>query len=165
MGVQRLTRIYSCGVLDASICARPRISNPRPCTSKAGTAAGSNWHHPTKNPTMRWNFWLVDLLRRYSNRPDLCYDLAQAVRRVQEPGIKSSQSVPSRSRDARHMRISERLTGAQIQALIARYRTGCTAKDLAVEYGIGTTSVKRILRDNHARHKDTQYDHKDSCYS
>ena len=48
-------------------------------------------------------------------------------------------------------RISDRFTPGDIDTLIAAYLAGSTVKQLAEQYRIGTTTVKRLLKKRGAR--------------
>jgi hypothetical protein len=50
--------------------------------------------------------------------------------------------------------VCDRLAPENITHLIERYHAGATAKELAAQYSIGLTDVKRLLREHRARRKD-----------
>ena len=97
---------------------------------------------------------VVELLRRYSNRAELikplgavlkrlsAYDSADASPEGSEPTRTSAPSEPWRLRD--------RLSEAQIEQLITEYHGGATIKEVAVRFGLGTTTIKRLLRQRRA---------------
>lgn len=97
--------------------------------------------------------WLVDLLIAYSKRSDLLFELVSAVERLQgkdalEPGNGSSV----RSEQApRVWRVSDRLSETDVCGLVASYRAGTIARDLAEQFKIGKSSVKQLLRDRGIR--------------
>lgn len=91
----------------------------------------------------------MDLLRAYSNRSDLAYDLARVLDRL--PGGSSDEppeavSVRSEAPTLGEVRIRDRLSPEQIAQLVARFEAGTAKLKLAVEYGISESSVKRLLR-------------------
>lgn len=101
----------------------------------------------------------MELARRYSNRPDRLDDLNRVMVELdRERGIDatpdSSLVTSSVRRDFRRLRITARLTAEDRQALVDSYRCGATIRALTERFRLGTTSVKRILRDNKARRKD-----------
>lgn len=101
----------------------------------------------------------MELARRYSNRPDRLDDLNRVMVELdRERGVDatpdSSLVMSTGRRDFRRLRITVRLTAEDRQMLIACYRCGATVRALAERFGLGATSVKRILRDNKARRKD-----------
>jgi Mor family transcriptional regulator len=50
--------------------------------------------------------------------------------------------------------VADRLSPSDLADLIARYRAGNTVRDLAERFNLGTTTVKRLLREHKARRKD-----------
>lgn len=51
----------------------------------------------------------------------------------------------------RAWQVSESLAPTDVKALVASYLAGSTGRALAEHYGIGTSSVKRLLREHGAR--------------
>ena len=100
----------------------------------------------------------MELLRRYSNRPELVKPLRAVLKRLSaEDGTDASSagSEPaSTSSPSSPWRLRERLTEAQIEQLIAEYHAGATIKAVAAHYGLGTTTIKRLLRQRRARRVD-----------
>ena len=91
---------------------------------------------------------VVDLIRAYSKRPDLLFELVSTVERLQ---VKDAQMVDTarsvRSEQApRIWRICDRLSDADVQSLVSDYRAGMTARELAEQFKISKSSVKLILR-------------------
>jgi DNA invertase Pin-like site-specific DNA recombinase len=93
----------------------------------------------------------VDLLRSYLNRGDLLHDLQEAVRQLGEaaragdtPG-RSVTTVPREHGSRR--RLGSRLSDEQIRELVAAFEAGTTRLELAERYGIGRTSVAKVLRE------------------
>jgi DNA-directed RNA polymerase specialized sigma24 family protein len=89
----------------------------------------------------------------YSKRPDLLFDLARAVERLCGGVVGELGEVRSvRCEQAvRLWRVCDRLSAADIDSLIARYRQGLTTRELAEHFKIGMTSVKRLLREHGVR--------------
>lgn len=82
---------------------------------------------------------LVELLRRYSNRPDLDYLLKRAER-----GRHRAEAGEA-SRPQRH-KISKRLSAEAIAQLIADYEAGAESTELTKRYGLGKGTVLSLLR-------------------
>ena len=87
------------------------------------------------------------------------YDLARTWRRLQHEqdqtftppeAITLSSAGPSH----RNRLVSSRLSETDIANLIADYRRGSTIPELAQRFSIGTTAVKKLLRERRARRKD-----------
>jgi predicted DNA binding protein len=96
---------------------------------------------------------MVDLLRAYSKRSDLLFELASAVERLQLKDVWTADTGRSvRSEQApRVWRISDRLTEADIHSLASSYGAGTTARELAEQFKISKSSVKQILRERGIR--------------
>jgi DNA-directed RNA polymerase specialized sigma24 family protein len=95
----------------------------------------------------------VDLLRAYSKRSDLLFELVSAVERLQvEDGQTADTGRSVRSEQApRVWRICDRLSEADIRSLVSSYRVGTTARELAEQFKISKSSVKQILRERGIR--------------
>jgi hypothetical protein len=101
---------------------------------------------------------LVELARRYSNQPQLLDELARTWRRLAReledatPGeaIELTSAGPSQ----RPRLVANRLSEADVADLIVAFRAGATHTELAVGFGIGTTAVKKLLRERKARRRD-----------
>jgi hypothetical protein len=98
---------------------------------------------------------VVDLLLSYSKRPDIADDLAAVLDKLDR--AKRDQSAKPMSVKSEKpptvRRVSDRLSEADIQRLIARYRQGATGRELAVEFKLGLTSVKLLLRERGVRRR------------
>ena len=92
---------------------------------------------------------LVDLIRYYSNRPDLREDLRRAAQRLEraaaEPQTEPA-SVQSTARIGRKWALTERLSEEDVRGLVEGFRAGTPKHKLAKRYGISVSSVKRLLR-------------------
>jgi FixJ family two-component response regulator len=101
---------------------------------------------------------MVELVRRYSNRPDLLYDLEtlmSSLRRATAGGAPEQRlSVSSTGRLGRQWALSERLTEDQEQKVVDAFLAGASKPQLAREYGISPKSVQRVLRKHEARRVD-----------
>jgi DNA-directed RNA polymerase specialized sigma24 family protein len=95
----------------------------------------------------------VDLLIAYSKRLDRVSELVSAVERVrvgdgQKPG--AGRSVRS-DQAPRVWRVSDRLDEADLRSLVSGYSAGTTARELAEQFHISKSSVKRLLRERGIR--------------
>jgi predicted DNA binding protein len=83
------------------------------------------------------------------NRGDLLHDLRETVRQLAEAvGIDDTpaRSVKTIVRERGTRRLSNRLTDEQVRELVAAFESGSTRMELAERYGIGRTSVAKLLR-------------------
>jgi len=91
----------------------------------------------------------MDKALAYLNRRDLLHDLQEALRRTKEA---SANGVPARSvktvvrQDGGRRRLTFRLTDTQLAELVAAFEAGTTRMELAERYGIGRSSVAKVLR-------------------
>jgi hypothetical protein len=91
--------------------------------------------------------YLVELLRRYSNRLDLLEPLVDVVRRIEandqanEPGLDECHV-----RSDGPLTVAGRLGPESIQEMIKLYRDGAMAVELAARFSVSLSSIKRILR-------------------
>ena len=87
----------------------------------------------------RW----VDLLGRYSNLRELQRELKELCQELEkQPRAKRTPPV------AVHIhKIEMRLGRETIQQIVAGYRAGFTSTQLIAEYGIGKTSMLRLLHE------------------
>ena len=102
-------------------------------------------------------FLQVDLVRHYSNRPDLLLDLEHLTRNLHaslSDGAETSISVRSDRKPGPSRRICDRLSEADLASLVANFQSGLPVWRVTERYSIGRTSVKRILRDRKARSSD-----------
>jgi hypothetical protein len=91
----------------------------------------------------------VGLLTYYSNRSDLLHELDVAADRLQQAqadDTPSVRSVRSPDRKGRAWSLAERLTEAQVQAIVTGFEAGALRCQLAERYKISVSSVARLLR-------------------
>jgi len=89
----------------------------------------------------------VELLRRYSNRPDLVGPLVRAWKEINDPVSdcnKTFTTVNGRTASPAYLR--SRLSEADITELIDAYRSGVTAKALAERYSVHYSTIKKLLK-------------------
>jgi hypothetical protein len=67
-----------------------------------------------------------------------------------EPSPGLSEAIEAPPATSNPWRLRDRLCEAQIVQLITAYRDEATIKEVAVRYGLGTTTVKRLLRQRRA---------------
>jgi len=98
---------------------------------------------------------LVGLVRAYSNRGDLSDDLGRAVSRLKSaPAKPSSERSSVRSVNPPRIRLlTDRLAEEDASKLVKDYEGGSTIRELADQFSIGTTSVKKLLRHRRAAKK------------
>lgn len=94
----------------------------------------------------------MELLRRYSNRPDLVGPLVDVLRRITNPAEDGHETVTTiEGRTASPDYVRQILSEGDITELIAAYRSGTTAKALAERYGVHMSTVKKKLRKHGVR--------------
>jgi DNA-directed RNA polymerase specialized sigma24 family protein len=103
--------------------------------------------------TSRRSRTVVDLLIAYSKRLDLVSALVSAVERLRAEDADEPETGRSvRSGQApRVWRVSDRLSEPDLCSLVSGYRGGTTARELAQQFNISKSSVKRLLRDRGIR--------------
>jgi len=87
----------------------------------------------------------VEVLRRYSNRPDLLGPLLEVLRRI-EDGDKEDEPGGVESREPCSVRPSDRLSEANMREIVYRFRAGAPKHKLAAEYDMSLSTMKRLLR-------------------
>jgi hypothetical protein len=96
---------------------------------------------------------LVELCRRYSNRPDLLDPLVSVLKKIKNGVLRDDEPDLASvcGNEAGVWRITDRLSPSDIGTLIESYLAGSTARLLAERYSVSMTTVKRLLRDNGVR--------------
>jgi hypothetical protein len=96
--------------------------------------------------TSRRSRTVVDLLIAYSKRLDLVSELVSAVGGLQAKEAQQPETARSvRSGQApRVWRVNDRLSEADLCSLISSYRAGMTAREVAEQFNISKSSVKRL---------------------
>ena len=87
----------------------------------------------------------MDLLARYSNRPDLLQRLSHAIEREADGDSSSVAGVVDHAPGSPRL-TQDRLTSEDINELIAAFQAGTAKHILVKRYGLGETTVKRLLR-------------------
>lgn len=94
----------------------------------------------------------MELLRRYSNRPDLLGPLVSVLRRIKDPTEDGHETVTTiEGRTASPDYVPYVLAEDNIRELIDSYRSDTTAKALAERYGVHTSTIKKKLRKHGVR--------------
>ncbi|HEV7454987.1 MAG TPA: hypothetical protein VGO07_07045 [Candidatus Saccharimonadales bacterium] len=89
----------------------------------------------------------MDLIVHYSNTPQLLFDLRLTVRALAEPGSDQEKlTLPSPAQSAQPWSTSARLGTTGMDALLDAYHAGATKKQVADQFKISLSSVKRLLR-------------------
>lgn len=99
----------------------------------------------------------MELCSRYSNRDDLLEPLVSVLKKINEDPSASEpedQLVSADGSTPKAWRVTDRLSSSDVAGLIDSYRAGHTVRDLAERFKLGTTTVKRLLREHKARRKD-----------
>lgn len=99
---------------------------------------------------------MVELARRYSNQPDLLNDLVrlreELARERDGRGVPDASTVESSPRrDPKRVRIARRMSAADVAELVRLRREGATVAVLADHFSIGSTAVKKFLREHKVR--------------
>lgn len=83
----------------------------------------------------------------YSNTLTQVVTLHEALERRMEDPIDRGASSPAPLRTAHRPRsLHQRMSPAEVEAMVAAYRAGMRQQTLAEQYGIGLTSVKKLIR-------------------
>jgi hypothetical protein len=99
----------------------------------------------------------VELCSRYSNRDDLLEPLVSVLEQINKCTPESApedQLVSADGLTPKAWRVADRLSPSDVADLIDSYRAGITIRELSERFSLGTTTVKRLLREHKARRKD-----------
>jgi len=96
---------------------------------------------------------MVELCRRYSNRPDLLNPLVSVLEKIKKgvPHDDEPDPAPVRGNEPGVWRVADRLAPSDVDTLIKSYQAGSTARVLAERYNVSTATVKSLLRDHSVR--------------
>ena len=89
---------------------------------------------------------MVEVLRRYSNLPDLVKSVQKVLRRIEEGDQTDEPGVCSTGQGGVLAPVRVRLSETELGELVASFRDGTPKHDLAARYRISVSSVKRVLR-------------------
>jgi transcriptional regulator of aromatic amino acid metabolism len=94
----------------------------------------------------------VELLRRYSNRPELVGPLVSVMKKINNSVDDHNEKVTNiNGRTASPHYTRTVLTDDQITEMIDSYKAGITAKVLAERYDVHYTTIKKKLRKHGVR--------------
>lgn len=88
---------------------------------------------------------IVELLRRYSNHPELLGPMLDVLRRIAEED-RADEPDGVASRALGPLRSSNRLSEADVCEIAERFSAGEPKHKLAAEYGMSLSTLKRLLR-------------------
>jgi hypothetical protein len=94
----------------------------------------------------------VEIVTHYSNTPDLLVDLRRTVQAVGETDQNDEPDLPPHPAD-RPWHVRDRLSTVDIDQLVESYKAGTTIPQLATQYGICWSSVKRLLKEHAVRRR------------
>jgi len=90
--------------------------------------------------------YAVEVMRRYSNFPDLLKSVQKVLRRIEEDDQTDEPGVQSTGQGGGLVPVRERLSETDLVELVASFQAGTPKHALATRYGISLSSVKRVLR-------------------
>jgi DNA-directed RNA polymerase specialized sigma24 family protein len=93
----------------------------------------------------------VEVLRHYSNRPDLLKQLRRVVVIMSDDGRGGgvdADGEASASGVIRSRRLRDRFSPDDLQVMVDLYLSGTTAKQIAEKFGVSLRSVKRLLHEH-----------------
>lgn len=90
--------------------------------------------------------FVVEVLRRYSNSPNLLKRVQDVLRRIDENDQTDEPGVHSTGRGGGLVPVRERLSEAELAGLVTSFRSRTPKHELAARYGISLSSVKRVQR-------------------
>jgi hypothetical protein len=99
--------------------------------------------------SLRWrSHWsdVVEVVRRYSNRPDLLGPMLDMLRRIENGDQADEPGVCSTGRGTGSAPVRLRLSEADVRDIVTRFSTGVAKHRLATEYGVSLSTMKRLLR-------------------
>ena len=88
----------------------------------------------------------MEVLRRYSNRPDLLGPLLGVLKRIEEGDRGDERGVRSTGSGGGPAPITGRLSDGEVLDIVARFRVGEAKHRLAAEYRMSLSTMKRLLR-------------------
>ena len=97
----------------------------------------------------------MEICRRYSNRPDPLGSLINLLQKIKNgtPDDHEQDLVSVSGNTANVWRVSDRLSETDVRTLLDAYRTGTTTRTLAARYNVGTSTIKRLLKEHQVRRR------------
>jgi len=96
----------------------------------------------------------VELPAHYSNQPDILHELEQAAQQLQQAdggGVPSVRSVRSPDRKGSVRGLADRLTEAEVRAIVTSFEAGTPRWQLAQQHKTSLSSIARLLRKDRTR--------------
>jgi hypothetical protein len=96
----------------------------------------------------------VELLRRYSNQPQLTKSLVSLLQLVAIEPSAAAEPQPLVSADGSgspRQTLATLMSAADVQAMVKSYLSGRKIVELAVDFDVSDSSIKRLLRQHSAR--------------
>ncbi len=88
----------------------------------------------------------MEVMHRYSNRPDLLGPMLEVLRRIETGDRKNEPGVSSTGRGGGLSPVRDRLSEADLRQIAERFRGGVAKHRLAAEYSMSLSTMKRLLR-------------------
>ena len=99
---------------------------------------------------------MLHLLHTYSNTPELLTSLESVASTVRRTDLQDEPTLPSTKRV---WRLHDRLTEAEMDAVVISYYSGTPVAQLARQYGINHWSVNKLVHERgHRFHRDCSED-------
>ena len=92
----------------------------------------------------------MEVLRRYSNRPELVKPIQDVLRRIDERDQTDAPGVASASDALRPMR--RQLSTEEREVVIEKSRAGVASRVLAEQYGVTASCIRTILMRERKKH-------------
>jgi transposase-like protein len=97
----------------------------------------------------------VHLLHTYSNTPELLTELESVTWTVRRSDLQDEPTLPSTERV---WRLRDRLSEAEMDAVVAGYYSGASVAQLSRQYGINHWSVNKLVRERGHRFRQDGLD-------
>ncbi len=102
---------------------------------------------------------MVEVLRRYSKNAAALYELRRATERLGAPlaelaANQAPDDLASASPFQGAHRLSVRFSPKELDAMVERFQRGATLAEVARDFGVGLTTLKRLVRDRRSRRSD-----------
>jgi hypothetical protein len=102
---------------------------------------------------------VVEVLKRYTNKTCVLADLRRAMERLGAPFAELAPDqgptdLASASKVQGGRLLTSRFTSEELTGMVERFQAGATLSQVATEYRIGLTTIKRLVRQRRARRRD-----------
>ena len=98
--------------------------------------------------------FVVEILRRYTNRLDLAHDLGRLLGQRPVRSAAADVTTPyeaGMARRGRQRRVLDGVRDQDVRRIVTSFVAGTPKHQLAAEYGMSLSSLKRLLRRQRAR--------------